>query len=1035
MTGSGKTVLARHLVESALAQVETTFAYFFSFSELGFNLANVFVASLISQIIRSKEISAKKSLLTELRTLASIKRIHFKPTDCPLNILLGIAERLFAMLDSFTLVIDALDECVADCIPSILSMLRLIASREGVKIVMFSRDRSDIRKNIGPKASILTLDPARIHPDLLRFAENEISVTSKLERSRAQILKQIDTCAHGSFLWTAFLIMQLKTALNTRDLMNILISFPPELAAVYRDHVYANDARFTEKEKKLRHSIFLLLVGFKKLPSADEISDFIAINCNTNTISDRDVLFDVADRIESICWPWIAIDNSDSTVNMIHTTVKEFLLNHFLSVDNAKSKQMSDLYLAEKCLSILSQEKYRMIEYPARLLREHLIGKPDTAPAKKTVFSLTSIEPRSYNYACLHWQDHLLAISDPPLDLLKQLSRFLSGPEFVSWSEVFFELVGPKGIAAHVDVYSRLEDWHGRLDPDKRLLVPIKDYFVEPHKKLSSELAERQGDKLVPLLPLQRLGDFYNMRGQTPAEQEKSFKYREAVAQGFEELLGPENPLSLRAQTKFLAATMVRFQLEEASAGLEKVSQVQLRVLGDTSVDYLTTREAYATTLYYMTYYEEAFSIYENVGRALGDVLGVEDPFYLFIRLETGYTFEARGLLDEAISIYRQVLGAWEAIAGSEHPLALYIQCAYGSALRKVQRMIEAQDLLFLSWGGRQRLFKENNRICLDSAIQLAVALREAKKPQEAAGVLDSIAHSTVFDTDFERTCQVKHLKSLLQFDEGQYAEPRRVLLDLIEHGTGKNRQKSNRSLLWVRVDLSDVLRERAETDLASMLYSDLVEPSTGHSNGESADDLDNLNEEPDPPKFLAVAEQAIRLIKEAKNDAARELLTENGLQWKRPKDFWIFMGGPIADTARMTPPHGFLDDKLHLADDDMDSIARQSPNMDPLSACPSLDYSISSSDAGLPSIRQSPTSGTKTSSSFTTLASGLEERRAVGRPDQERPEDVDYTNRSLPDRGWSTFKSKYGKPSLLGFVLKRTLKFSRTFTFVAFAT
>ncbi|KIW21746.1 uncharacterized protein PV07_12825, partial [Cladophialophora immunda] len=52
-----------------------------------------------------------------------------------------------------------------------------------------------------------------------------------------------------------------------------------------------------------------------------------------------------------------------------------------------------------------------------------------------------------------------------------------------------------------------------------------------------------------------------------------------------------------------------------------------------------------------------------------------------------------------------------------------------------------------------------------------------------------------------------------------------------------------------------------------------------------------------DNPRHLEIAEQALRLTRDARPKEARRLLESENLKWVRDKDFWLFGGGPKADT------------------------------------------------------------------------------------------------------------------------------------------
>ena len=87
--------------------------------------------------------------------------------------------------------------------------------------------------------------------------------------------------------------------------------------------------------------------------------------------------------------------------------------------------------------------------------------------------------------------------------------------------------------------------------------------------------------------------------------------------------------------------------------------------------------------------------------------------------------------------------------------------------------------------------------------------------------MLEVISSSKIFETDFERYCQITHISALLGLDEGQYPGPRLILEKLLVSG----RDRNNRKLLWVYIDLANILRDHGEEDEAIMLFSQIFEP------------------------------------------------------------------------------------------------------------------------------------------------------------------------------------------------------------------
>jgi len=69
---------------------------------------------------------------------------------------------------------------------------------------------------------------------------------------------------------------------------------------------------------------------------------------------------------------------------------------------------------------------------------------------------------------------------------------------------------------------------------------------------------------------------------------------------------------------------------------------------------------------------------------------------------------------------------------------------------------------------------------------------REAGCPEDGKEILDVISGFKVFDTDFERYCQITHIRALLDLDDGCY-ERARTRLETLLHS---DRDRNNRELL-----------------------------------------------------------------------------------------------------------------------------------------------------------------------------------------------------------------------------------------------
>jgi tetratricopeptide (TPR) repeat protein len=259
--------------------------------------------------------------------------------------------------------------------------------------------------------------------------------------------------------------------------------------------------------------------------------------------------------------------------------------------------------------------------------------------------------------------------------------------------------------------------------------------------------------------------------------------------------------------------------------------------------------------------------------------------------------------------LYTDVLMVWQPIGGEDHPFTLMLKTSLGSVCRKLRRFAEAETALRTSFDVRKNVFTVENTVTIDSGIQLAVFYYDVGRSDEAIAELDLVSNPVYLEREFERRCQIQHIKARVQFEAGDYHEPREALERLLNEATSDGQDKNNRELLWVRVTLADVLRYHDKDDEALMFFSDLVAPQASASllparrqANEDPHFPSNLMDEPEPPAQLTLAETAVRLVKDAMPDEADELLREAGLQWRRKKDFWVLEGGPLTDTASMRP-------------------------------------------------------------------------------------------------------------------------------------
>jgi tetratricopeptide (TPR) repeat protein len=266
---------------------------------------------------------------------------------------------------------------------------------------------------------------------------------------------------------------------------------------------------------------------------------------------------------------------------------------------------------------------------------------------------------------------------------------------------------------------------------------------------------------------------------------------------------------------------------------------------------------------------------------------------------------ERAGRFEESYRAYDSTLKVWIPIGGSTHPFTLMLKTGFGSVCRQLKRFLEAEKVFLEAFADRERLYTLEDVTSIDSVLQLAALYYDSARGEEGIGYLDLIAPLKGLEVEFERRCQEQHIRALIQFSQDYFNKPVASLRSLLDEVSDEGRDKNNRELLWARITLTDALRQSGRNDEALMLFSGLVTSrksgkSTGAATPTAVDDHDSsaLDDEPESPAQLAIAEEALRLLKDDKFDEADELLQDSKLKWRRQKDFWVLSGGPITDTA-----------------------------------------------------------------------------------------------------------------------------------------
>ena len=886
-TGAGKSVLARSIARRVRA-TSSAYVLYYPFQSTTAHVmagATGFAVYSLYKLLDEPLVIDNNCFPWILDQLTLLTNRWNNVKTCPALRLLEILDRIFKMISDLLVVVDALDECLSEDIPSMLDFLSK-GTQPCTRVIIFARDHL-LSEGYLQRFVHIWVDLELVQADIERFVDQEIGSCDTLKAVQDDARKHILEHSQGIFLSATLMLDAIKKETTPRRQKSIMAKFANTLPDNYEQMLNSTSESFTAEELRYQREIFLIVVAAKDNLTPEVVYQYLIMDTKNDTIDQDDMHVNPASEIVRLCQPLIKI-GSRNTVQLIHATAKEFLLKRKLT------REESDLYLARKTLSQLTQDYYRQWKTSAALLRRHILAETQYSSGEEGEYD----EKVLYKYAVQHFQEHVTALNKPPLDVVAKLARFLQGTEFVSWSEVLFELNLGSGLGAQVLVYRQLLKWIATLDPETQNGIPIKDFFERPHLQLSEVLKNESQDKLLQYLPFVRLGEYYNVSGQTQDEWRKAFVYKTELVSGVTEILGPRSPVTLRFRDSMLREYFWQKRFDEVYTESLEVAQIQEEVLGTETLDIYLTLEMVAGSLVCLTRFDESLPIFDRIANGIQKLR--DDSYIQFLMNEffQAQALEQLRLYKQAANLYEDILAKWVPKVGKVSPLGLMAQAALGSVQRKQEKHDLAEKNLLEAYGGRKELFSINNNVCLDSAVQLALEYRDIGKFQMAMELLDSVSDSQVYEEDFERYCQTMHIRALVKLDTNEYEPAKRMLMALLNQASGEQRNKNNRELLWVRCTLADALRQKGEGDDAPLLFDNLVEAIQPPSSPDSQE-IEYL----ETPRQLDIAERALRLVREAKLAKASQLLEANGLRWVRDKDFWILgQGGPIPDTAIIRP-------------------------------------------------------------------------------------------------------------------------------------
>jgi len=415
--GIGKTMISSYLIEELDKRAQFTsgmiFAYYFCDNKDDKrNTAIAIIRGLLLQLLRQRPLLFKhiQEDYDQMRDRA------FDNFDALWRILLKMLRDPHA--GQIYILIDALDECdkssrgFRQAFLENLAELFPIEQGKGsenidVKLLITCRPESDISDElIDPRRSV-RIDSSKINADLWKYIQtrvNELSTKKKYpSKLKQDIQGTLSEKAGGTFLWVSLILKDISETTVISKVRTKLQSLPSSLSEVY--------SRILNKiqEDDVGNARFILqwVVTARRPLTIDELAMARALGpegWDKNTIPTADALGELNDGFK-FCEPLVYLDDATQTINLVHQSAKDYLLEENLQGNSHLSMYRIIPDKANSCILDICWRYLSMEEFSRDIMKH---------AAKGTIRELSQerLQTRCFlQYAIEEWQEHALAAS------------------------------------------------------------------------------------------------------------------------------------------------------------------------------------------------------------------------------------------------------------------------------------------------------------------------------------------------------------------------------------------------------------------------------------------------------------------------------------------------------------------------------------------------------------------------------------------------------------------------------------------------
>ena len=381
--GSGKSVLMANMVDDLhlLRSNNIPVAYFFCRHDL---LESLIARTVIGCLARQ--------ILVMIPDLANDAR-SLNDTCATLDIK-GILELLRRTLSpdmAAYFVLDGLDECSTQEKETVMRQLRILQDEFRLLICVSLRlePETTLELKLEDYRAIRTITIPEANPDLEAFIEVELAScveSRKLTLGDPTLIMEIQDAlvrgSQGMFLWVALQIEAL-CAMKTDDaIRRALADLPKDLSETYSRIL----RRVEEPGRNYQQPILeLVLVAYRPL-TTEELREALSVTPGDTTWNPAKLINGIYSTL-ACCGGLITIDEEESTVRLVHHSVKQFLLSGLkYSIDMEFTTDRANRTMADIIVTYLSYDVFET-QLSAAILPQILSGSAPSRIIRSTIGS------------------------------------------------------------------------------------------------------------------------------------------------------------------------------------------------------------------------------------------------------------------------------------------------------------------------------------------------------------------------------------------------------------------------------------------------------------------------------------------------------------------------------------------------------------------------------------------------------------------------------------------------------------------------